>query len=159
MKTIQTAALAAAVALAPLMASSSGALAVDKSAVLTTYADIAHAAYGDSLSTAETLLQAVDKLLADPGDETLAAARQAWVAARAPYQQTEAYRFGNAIVHDWEGKVNAWTLDEGLIDYVDQASYGSDSDDNQTYPANVVHHEKQMVNDAKVAESQSTKEE
>src|SRR3546814_12274195 len=101
MKTIQTAALAAAVALAPLMASSSGALAVDKSAVLTTYADIAHAAYGDSLSTAETLLQAVDKLLADPGDETLAAARQAWVAARAPYQQTEAYRFGNAIVDDW----------------------------------------------------------
>src|SRR3546814_8684745 len=100
MKTIQTAALAAAVALAPLMASSSGALAVDKSAVLTTYADIAHAAYGDSLSTAETLLQAVDKLLADPGDETLAAARQAWVAARAPYQQTEAYRFGNAIVDD-----------------------------------------------------------
>ncbi|MEL6100891.1 MAG: imelysin family protein, partial [Pseudomonadota bacterium] len=36
---------------------------------------------------------------------------------------TEVYRFGNAIVDDWEGKVNAWPLDEGLIDYVD-ASYG-----------------------------------
>ena len=33
--------------------------------------------------------------------------------------QTEGFRFGNAIVDDWEGKVNAWPLDEGLIDYVD----------------------------------------
>src|SRR3546814_634362 len=129
-----------------------------KSAVLTTYADIAHAAYGDSLSTAETLLQAVDKLLADPGDETLAAARQAWVAARAPYQQTEAYRFGNAIVDDWEGKVNAWPLDEGLIDYVDQASYGSDSDENPIYTANVVANEKLMVNGETVDASDITKE-
>ena len=38
-----------------------------------------------------------------------------------PYQQTEAYRFGNPIVDDWEGRVNAWPLDEGLIDYVDAA--------------------------------------
>lgn len=158
MKTIQTAALAAAVALAPLMASSSGALAVDKSAVLTTYADIAHAAYEDSLSTAEALLQAVDKLLADPGDETLAAARQAWVSARAPYQQTEAYRFGNAIVDDWEGKVNAWPLDEGLIDYVDQASYGSESDENPIYTANVIANEKLMVNGETVDASDITKE-
>jgi len=35
-----------------------------------------------------------------------------------PYQQTEVFRFGNAIVDDWEGRVNAWPLDEGLIDYV-----------------------------------------
>ncbi|MEZ5756573.1 MAG: imelysin family protein, partial [Paracoccaceae bacterium] len=26
---------------------------------------------------------------------------------------------GNPIVDDWEGKVNSWPLDEGLIDYVD----------------------------------------
>ena len=52
------------------------------------------------------------------------AAQEAWLAARAPYQQTEAYRFGNAIVDDWEGKVNAWPLDEGLIDVAE--SYGSD---------------------------------
>jgi len=30
-----------------------------------------------------------------------------------PYQQTEVYRFGNPIVDAWEGKVNAWPLDEG----------------------------------------------
>ena len=38
--------------------------------------------------------------------------------------QTEGYRFGNKIVDDWEGNVNSWPLDEGLIDYVDKASYG-----------------------------------
>lgn len=35
-----------------------------------------------------------------------------------PYSQSEAFRFGNAIIDDWEGQVNAWPLDEGLIDYV-----------------------------------------
>jgi uncharacterized iron-regulated protein len=38
----------------------------------------------------------------------LRAARASWIAARVPYMQTEAYRFGNAIVDDWEGKVNSW---------------------------------------------------
>ncbi len=64
------------------------------------------------------------RLIAKPSAETLAAAREAWKAARIPYQQTEVYRFGNAIVDDWEGRVNAWPLDEGLIDYVDGKSYG-----------------------------------
>ena len=54
-----------------------------------------------------------------------------------PYQQTEVYRFGNPIVDDWEGKVNAWPLDEGLIDYV-AASYGEESDINDLYTANVI---------------------
>ena len=54
-----------------------------------------------------------------------------------PYQQSEVYRFGNAIVDDWEGKVNAWPLDEGLIDYV-AASYGTESGENPGYGANVV---------------------
>ena len=54
-----------------------------------------------------------------------------------PYQQTEVFRFGNAIVDDWEGKVNAWPLDEGLIDYVD-AGYGGATDENQYAVLNVV---------------------
>ena len=32
--------------------------------------------------------------------------------------QSEVFRFGNAVVDDWEGQMNAWPLDEGLIDYV-----------------------------------------
>ena len=65
------------------------------------------------------------------------AARAAWIAARIPYMQTEAYRFGNAIVDDWEGRVNAWPLDEGLIDYV-ASSYGTESPENELYAANVI---------------------
>ncbi|MDF1748018.1 MAG: imelysin family protein [Alphaproteobacteria bacterium] len=105
--------------------------------ILKTYADIAHAGYEDSLITAKNLDQAVDGLIADPTTETLAAAREAWLKARVPYQQTEAFRFGNAIVDDWEGRVNAWPLDEGLIDYVDP-SYGMESDQNPLYTVNVI---------------------
>ena len=106
-------------------------------AILDTYADIALAAFEDSLATAKSLDAAADALIADPSEETLAAARGAWKAARIPYQQTEAFRFGNAIVDEWEGRVNAWPLDEGLIDYV-AASYGSESDENGLYTANVI---------------------
>ena len=55
------------------------------------------------------------------------------------------YRFGNAIVDDWEGRVNAWPLDEGLIDYVD-ASYGADSDENDLYAVNVIANPELVVN-------------
>jgi len=56
----------------------------------------------------------------------LQAARAAWIAARPAYLQTEPFRFGNPTVDDWEGRVNAWPLDEGLIDYVD-TTYGGDN--------------------------------
>jgi putative iron-regulated protein len=111
--------------------------AVEKGQVLDTYADIAAAKYGDSLITAQRLQTAVNALVANPSAENLTAARQAWLAARVPYQQTEVYRFGNAVVDDWEGKVNAWPLDEGLIDYVD-ASYGGPSDENEFAALNVI---------------------
>ena len=111
--------------------------AADKVAVLTTYADIAAAKYADSLSTAKDLQGAINAFVADPSDANLQAAKQAWLASRVPYQQTEVFRFGNAIVDDWEGKVNAWPLDEGLIDYVD-ASYGGPSDDNSFAVLNVI---------------------
>lgn len=113
------------------------ALAAAPSDVLTTYGDVAEATFKDSLATAKTMKEAIDAFIANPNDETLAAARAAWIEARNPYQQTEAYRFGNAIVDDWEGKVNAWPLDEGIIDYVDP-SYGSESEENDFYAANVI---------------------
>ncbi len=111
---------------------------VDPAAVIDTYADIAEAKYADSLATAQELQAAVDAFLAEPSEAGFEAAKTAWLDARVPYQQTEVYRFGNAIVDEWEGKVNAWPLDEGLIDYVDSASYGDASDDNAFYTANVV---------------------
>jgi putative iron-regulated protein len=114
------------------------AVSATPAAVLDTYADIAQAGYDDSLITARTLLDKVDALLASPTDENLQAARQAWIAARVPYQQTEVFRFGNELVDDWEGRVNAWPLDEGLIDYVATDRYGEASDENPLYTANVI---------------------
>lgn len=105
--------------------------------VLATYADIAAAKFEDSLIAARRLQAAVDALVANPSAEALHAARAAWIAARVPYQQSEVYRFGNAIVDDWEGRVNAWPLDEGLIDYVGTA-YGGPSDENRLAALNVI---------------------
>ena len=113
------------------------AAALETSEVLTNYANIAAAAYGDSLTTAATLKAAVAALVASPSQDTLTAARAAYLAARVPYMQTEAFRFGNPIVDDWEGKVNAWPLDEGLIDYVDPG-YGGATDENEYAALNVI---------------------
>jgi len=126
-------------------------------AVVSGYADLALAKYEDSLATARTLQQAVGELLAKPSAETLTAARTAWLAARVPYQQTEAFRFGNPIVDDWEGRVNAWPLDEGMIDYVD-ASYGTESDANAYYVVNVIANRKLSVGGKEVDAGEITPE-
>ena len=122
-----------------------------------TYADIAQAGYTDSLDTAKTLKLAVDAFLARPTEDSLRAARAAWIAARIPYMQTEAYRFGNAIVDDWEGKVNAWPLDEGLIDYV-ASSYGTESAENALYVANVIANTTLTIGGKKLDTAKITKE-
>ena len=106
-------------------------------AAVDTYAHIALAMYEDSASSAQALKIAVDTLSANPTTKNLMSARAAWIASRVPYQQTEGLRFGNAVVDEWEGRVNAWPLDEGLLDYVDP-SYGETSEDNPLYAANLV---------------------
>ncbi|MFZ1426471.1 MAG: imelysin family protein [Geminicoccaceae bacterium] len=106
-------------------------------AVIDAYGDLAQAMYGDSLIEARALDAAVGVLLAAPSEETLADARAAWRVARAYYMQTETFRFGNPVVDEWEGRVNSWPLDEGLIDYVDP-SYGDASDENPLYRLNVI---------------------
>ncbi|MBS9477859.1 imelysin family protein [Ancylobacter radicis] len=140
-KTLFAAPLLAAVALGAIIAA--GPAAAQTAApkvhdVIVTYANIAEAMYGDSLKTAKDLQSAVNAFIAAPTQANLDAAKAAWKAARVPYQQTEGFRFGNAIVDDWEGRVNAWPLDEGLIDYVDAKSYGDASDENPLYTANVI---------------------
>jgi len=127
--------IAAALCAAPLAVSAD--TTPDSAAVANTYAAIAAASYEDSLITARALDAAIDALIAAPSAEALQTARAAWLAARVPYQQTEVFRFGNALVDDWEGKVNAWPLDEGLIDYVD-ASYGGATDENALGGLNVI---------------------
>ena len=147
MKQALLAAVAAAALVIPALAAgpASANAIPDRAAIVETYADIAQAMYEDALIRATELDAVIDTFLAAPDAAGIIAAREAWLLAREPYQQTEVYRFGNAIVDDWEGKVNAWPLDEGLIDYVDVAIYGEASDENPLHNANVIANETIVV--------------
>jgi putative iron-regulated protein len=114
---------------------SAPALAATPEEVTQHYADLAEAAFQDGLTTAQALQQSVVALIAAPSDATLESARDAWRAARIPYLQSEVFRFGNPIVDDWEGRVNSWPLDEGLIDYT-AGDYGNE--ENQLATLNVI---------------------
>ena len=127
----------------------------DMTAVAAHYADLALAMYEDSLVMARELDAAIDAMIASPDEATLGAARQAWLDARVPYQQTETLRFGNAIVDDWEGRVNAWPLDEGMIDYV-AADYGETALENELYTLNVIANAQISINGAPVDASNVT---
>lgn len=126
-------------------------------AVLATYGALAEAMYGDALSGARALDGAIAALLASPGEPTLQAAREAWKSARVPYMQTEVFRFGNGIVDDWEGRVNSWPINEGLIDYVDP-SYSQPSNENPLYRLNVIANRQLQIGPETVDASTITKE-
>ncbi len=143
----------AVVALLPFAAQAAGPAYKD---VAKNYADIAHAAYQDATNGAKALKKAVDALVANPTEDNLAKARTAWKAARVPYMQTEAFRFGNPVVDEWEGKVNAWPLDEGLIDYVDEGYAGGES--NPYAKANVIANPKIMAGGKTIDAIRITKE-
>lgn len=106
-----------------VLAAGTAQAAITEQDVVKHYGDIAHAVFSDALTTAETLQTKIDALLVKPSQATLDSARQAWKQARVPYQQSEVFRFGNSVVDDWEGQLNAWPLDEGLIDYVTTEHY------------------------------------
>jgi putative iron-regulated protein len=108
-----------AVAATLLLSSQAFASATTEKQVVLHYSNLAHAVFSDALTTAQNLDSSIDTFLVSPSDKSFAQVKKAWLDSRVPYQQTEVFRFGNAIVDDWEGQLNAWPLDEGLIDYVD----------------------------------------
>lgn len=94
---------------------------VTKATVIKNYSNIVYASYEDSLTKAQDLLVAVQALVDAPSEETLEAAKAAWIAARIPYGQTEGYRFSDGPIDNDEGpegRINAWPIDESYIDYV-----------------------------------------
>jgi len=104
-------------------------------AVIDTYAQIVSATYEDSLAAARALDSAVDALLANPGKESLDAARERWKEARIPYGYSEAFRFYAGPIDAEggpEGQLNGWPLDENHIDAVRAGSY------NATPGANII---------------------
>lgn len=82
------------------------------------YVQLAHSIFTDALETAVHLDKALDEFISNPNATTHNRAKSAWITAHTAYSQTEVFRFGNPNVDDWEGKVNAWPMDEGLLDYV-----------------------------------------
>ena len=110
---------------------------VTRDDVIKTNANIAYAAYSDSLISAYDLKVALEAFVAAPDAITFAAAKQAWLNSREPYGQTEVYRFRRGPIDELkaddefgtdelgtaeegpEGLINAWPLGEALIDYVE----------------------------------------
>lgn len=106
--------------------------------VLDTNADIALAAYSDSVDTAKDLQTALATFKADSSQANLDAAKKAWLISREPYGQTEVYRFRLSPIDSTnyadedgpEGDINAWPLGESLIDTVVE---GTDFGDDQLH--------------------------
>ncbi|QTE23452.1 imelysin family protein [Polaribacter cellanae] len=110
-------------------------LAEKKTAFVENYANIVLASYEDSVKKLNELKAAVDAFVETPTTTTFENAKLAWLASREPYGQTEAYRFYDGPIDgadgEPEGYINAWPLDEALIDYVANGTGGQDLSDNR----------------------------
>ncbi len=102
-------------------------------AALSNYAEIVHASYVDSLTSAEDLEAKINTFVTTPTEANLTAAKDAWLDSREPYLQTEVYRFYDGPIDDSdgpEGALNAWPMDESYVDYTtDDANSGIVNDD------------------------------
>ena len=102
------------------------------------YANVALEAYANTLAAATSMDVAIDAFIADPTEDNLRVAKQAWLDARNMYGVTEVFRFyGGPIdraVDGVEGLVNTWPLDEAYIDYVEGDSESGIVNDPVGYP-------------------------
>lgn len=97
--------------------------------VVDTYAANLYAAYAESLTKATAMQTAIKAFTDGPTDTTLKAAKDAYIAARQPYMQSEIGRFYQGPIDNDdsgpEGDINSWPLDENFIDYTrDEANAG-----------------------------------
>lgn len=107
---------------------------VTREDVIKTNANIAYAAYSDSLISATELKVILETFVANPTDMNFLLAKKSWLDSREPYGQTEVYRFRQGPIDELkadgtlgqddagegpEGLINAWPLGEAIIDYVE----------------------------------------
>lgn len=88
---------------------------------ISSYSKLVYSTYSDALKKAITLRSDIKAFVANPSVMTMEVAKNSWKMARAPYGQSEVFRFYNGpIDRDGgpEGLLNAWPLDEAYIDYV-----------------------------------------
>ena len=99
--------------------------------VVNNYAENVYQNYSDILDEANKLQTAIKAFTDAPSDDTLEAAKKAWIAARKPYGPSEVYRFYEGPIDaeetDYEGNINSWPLDENFIDYTKDTKDGKDS--------------------------------
>jgi putative iron-regulated protein len=112
--------------------------ATQKTQLKTTYADMAFAVYDDSYTTAVTLKTALYDFVNNPSPTTHSAAKQAWLAAREVYGQSEIFRFVDGPIDNTsdgpEGLINAWPMDEAYVDYVQGAPNAGIINDAVNFP-------------------------
>lgn len=88
---------------------------------ISSYSNLVYSTYSDALKKAIILKADINAFVATPSVTTMEIAKNSWKMARAPYGQSEVFRFYNGpIDRDGgpEGLLNAWPLDEAYIDYV-----------------------------------------
>lgn len=94
---------------------------LSRAQVVADYATLVEASYADALAEAEVLHETLHAFTDEPTEDTFVAAKDAWLASRTPYGQTEAFRFYQGPIDNDdgpEGLINAWPIDESYIDYV-----------------------------------------
>jgi len=108
--------------------------------ILESYSSIAYANYLDALNDAKKLNEAINSFAKNPNEITFKTAKDAWLISKESYGQTEAFRLSNGPIDaedGWvantygalEGQLNAWPLDENIIDYTIDA-YGNKTNGN-----------------------------
>ena len=96
--------------------------------ILDSYSDVALYSYTNALNDAKALKIAIDEFAKKPTNESFEKAKKAWLVSRESYGQTEAFRLSKGPIDaedGWvaeaygalEGQINAWPLDENMIDY------------------------------------------
>lgn len=105
----------------------------DKQATLVTYASIASVNYSDAVKDAKALQAALVLFSKNTTEQSLQAAKDAWLVSRESYGTTEIFRLSNGPIDaedGWvaetygglEGELNSWPLDENMIDYTTDAN-------------------------------------
>ncbi len=106
----------------PVLAQSDSPTDEEMAQIVKNYADIGLAAFKDSADSAISLRTAIEDLLNNPSQDTLTAARDAWRAARIPFEQAEVLVLSAPGAAEWVDRVNAWPIKASFIDYADGQS-------------------------------------
>ena len=110
-------------------------LEVKKKEFVENYVNIVLSSYEDTLNNLYDLQVSIDTFIANPTDASFKEAKNKWIISREPYGQTESFRYYDGPIDGSEGEpegyINAWPLDEALIDSVTEGTGGQDLSDNR----------------------------